>query len=221
MARKKNLYRATYFRDGERVTEMVDLFALPYEYISADHPMCILGDVSMGRDKSRSWPDFTHVSIGGTFDCSSFQITPDTVLPTYFECLVCSNSQTDFSVFLDCLPGEFLALDNPTIFIGTALMHKIRKDIGGALDIARQFAAMYPNVVVTDNKYSLQDVIARANQPQTVAAAPVVEKPQPIKPVENAPAPRRTIGCRVMNYWNIVVRNPIFSRHCHLTRFRV
>ena len=66
-------------------------------------PLVILGDVDMGKSKSGQWPDFTHVGIQGTFDCSNFTIGPDTILPGFFTTLICKYSIGDLKVLINML----------------------------------------------------------------------------------------------------------------------
>lgn len=151
---KTKCYEATIFHDGTSENLCVDLLALPYEKFDAVHPLLIQSDVVMEKGKGKPLPDFSNVIIKGSFNCSSYAITLDTVLPNGITELICLHSINNLDVLNNILPPSV-----EKIVIRTALFNNIKKDIDGALEIAQNFAKKHPYVIVTDGKNNLSDVL--------------------------------------------------------------
>lgn len=149
----------------------IDLFNLPYDRMGVQNPLVILGDVDMGNSKGRQWPDFTHVGIIGTFDCSHFTIGPDTILPGYFKKLICKHSISDLKVLINIL--QDIEAHDCTVVVRTALLNKIKRNENGALDIAREFAKIHPSITVTDDKQTLAKILAEIDAPSVRVTEPV------------------------------------------------
>lgn len=160
MAKKNNLYTVGYEKDGElTVIFDVDLFDLPYDEFNEQSPLWILNNVNMGKGKNRTWPNFKNVNIYGSLDCSDFPITPDTVLPESFDTLICKHSISDLDVLINLLPDNFVTLPTPHIIVRPAILNNIKNNKGDALSIAKRFAEKYPNVIVTDTKQKLSEIL--------------------------------------------------------------
>ncbi len=160
MAKKNNLYTAGYEKNDElTIIFDIDLFELPYNEFNEQSPLWILNDVDMGKSKNRAWPNFKNVKIFGSFDCSNFTITPDTVLPECFDTLICKHSISDLEILINLLPKDFLTLSKPCIIVRPAILNNIKNNKGAALSIARRFAEKYPNIIVTDTKQVLSEIL--------------------------------------------------------------
>lgn len=187
----KTLYDAGYQENGEPKVVPVDIFDLPYDKFSYEDPLWIMENVDMGKSKNQQWPDFSNVGIAGTFDCSNFTITADTVLPFSCHKLVCKYSINDLDVLIGKVPTEHeVEFDGQlSIVVRPAILNNIKKQVPSALDAARRFARRYPQVVVTDGKQTLSKILEgiERNQQKSVAVTPVepavvATKPQiPVK----------------------------------------
>ncbi len=179
MAKVNNVYTARITDDVETRLVGVDIFNLPRDVFSADRPLEIVDDVELGRAKNPVWPDFTNVCVYGTLDCGNFAIGIDTVLPQKITKLVCKYAIPDLGVLFDKLPGTVQC-----VVIRTNLLNNIKKNVDGALDVAREFVKMYPGVTVTDEKQTLESVLRQIDMEKAEkqrVAAPVVK---PIKKEE-------------------------------------
>lgn len=179
MAKTEKTYVASLSCEDKVVLGEVNLFDLPRENNGSAYTITIADSVDLGRSKNRAWPNLASVRILGDFDCSDFTISSDTVLPAYFERLICKHSINDLGPLMGRLPTGFLSSKSPTIIVRTALLNNIRKNKDGALAVARQFMSMYPNVSVSDGKQTLREICAQidAQTPAPAVAAPVVTAP--------------------------------------------
>ncbi len=160
MARIK-LYDAIICEDDKDKDIQVDVFNLPYDKFNHDDPIWIMEDVDLGKSKNRQWPDLSNVAIAGTFDCSDFPITADTVLPFSFHTLICKHSISDLGVLIGRIPNKANEIEytgNISVVVRPAILNNIKKDKDGALEIARNFAAVHPDVIVTDGKQTLKQI---------------------------------------------------------------
>jgi len=180
---KIKLYAAGIREDDADKVIDVDIFNLPYDRFDFDNPMWIMEDVDLGKSKNRQWPDLSNVAIAGTFDCSDFPITADTVLPFSFHTLICKHSISDLGVLIGRIPNKANEIEytgNISVVVRPAILNNIKKDKDGALEIARKFAVAHPTVTVTDGKQTLQQIfddIERAKSVQPKTTKPVPEKP--------------------------------------------
>ena len=136
-----------------------------------EFPLEIRGDVDMGKCRGQALPDMTNVMIDGAFDCSTCALTKDSVLPGKITSLVCKHSIGSLDVLVGKLPDTL-----KTIVVRSAIFTAI-KDAAKknsvdktAYENALAFVNMYPNVVVTDGKKTLRDVL-------NTCAEKVVETP--------------------------------------------
>ena len=198
MAKQNKLYSVEYMQEGQPVRQDgVDIFDLPYDKFDEQNPLVVLGDVEMRAGKKQSWPDLRDVVIDGDFDCGQFKITPDTVLPMGFKTLVCLHSVNSLDQLVCKLPAAFLDQEEPVVVVRPRLFNDIIKyareqsqgklapDTPDVLTSARQFMAMYPNVIVVDKDDTriLDDVldeVDRIFRAATVTKAPV-KKPKAAK----------------------------------------
>lgn len=178
MAKQINKYEAVIFKDGQPTPIMVDIHNLPYDSFDVTNPINIMGDVDLGKSKNHAWPDLSAVIINGSLDCSDFPITAKTVLPLTFKKLVCKFSINDLGVLIGRLP-----MGVSQVVVRTALLNSVRKNKDGALDIARRFARAYPNITVTDEKQTLNDMLMEIERASAaIAVTPQPSKPQTAKP---------------------------------------
>lgn len=179
MAQKTVTFLASLGNDQDTILDRVDIFDLPYDKMSADNRLMIMQDVSLGNSKKPVWPDMTFVDIFGKLDCGKYSITPDTILPGAFTSLDCSYAIQDLGVLIGKLPPEC-----GVVTIRHALFNNIKSNKDGALDIARRFMAMYPNVTVTDGKITLRDLVteidsaSHTTQPVTPISVRPVQSPE-------------------------------------------
>ncbi|MBR2482455.1 MAG: hypothetical protein IKB49_01025 [Alphaproteobacteria bacterium] len=178
MAKQINKYEAVIFKDGQPTPIMVDIHNLPYDSFDVTNPINIMGNVDLGKSKNHAWPDLSAVIINGSLDCSDFPITAKTVLPLTFKKLVCKFSINDLGVLIGRLP-----MGVSQVVVRTALLNSVRKNKDGALDIARRFARAYPNITVTDEKQTLNDILMEIERVSAATAVtPQPSKPQTAKP---------------------------------------
>ncbi len=173
MAKVNNVYTARITDDVETRLFDVDIFNLPRGVFNADMPLEIIDNVELGRAKNPIWPDFTNVCVCGTLDCGNFAIGIDTVLPQKITKLVCKYSIPDLGVLFGKLPGTV-----QTVVVRTNLLNNVKKNVDGALDVAREFVKLYPGVTVTDEKQTLESVLRQIdmkNAEKQCATVPVVE----------------------------------------------
>ncbi|MBQ2005365.1 MAG: hypothetical protein II219_00985 [Alphaproteobacteria bacterium] len=178
MAKQINKYEAVIFKDGQPTPIMVDIHNLPYDSFDVTNPINIMGNVDLGKSKNHAWPDLSAVIINGSLDCSDFPITAKTVLPLTFKKLVCKFSINDLGVLIGRLP-----MGVSQVVVRTALLNSVRKNKDGALDIASRFARAYPNITVTDEKQTLNDILMEIDRASAATAVtPQPSKPQTAKP---------------------------------------
>ena len=176
MAKKNNLYTVGYEKDGQlTVIFDVDLFDLPYDEFNEQSPLWILSDVDMGKSKNRTWPDFKNVKIYGSFDCSDFPITPDTILPECFNTLICKHSISNLDALINILPKDFITISAPNIVVRSAILNNIKNNKDDALSIAKRFAEKYPMITVTDTKQTLSEILDAID---TAPAKQTIQKPK-------------------------------------------
>ena len=180
---QKNMYKATINFDGGTDILDVDMLNLPYDMFGPKFPLEIQGDVDMGKGKGRDLPDMANVIIRGAFDCSTCTITSETILPGGITELVCKHSIGGLDVLVGKLPDSVQkVVVRSAVF--SAIKECFKKSAQDDTDYknATKFIEVYPNIVVTDGKKTLIDVIKEHT-----------EKVEPVKatPVSTAPvAPR-------------------------------
>lgn len=178
MAKQINKYEAVIFKDGQPTPALVDIRNLPYDDFDVSNPISIMGNVDLGKSKNHTWPDLSAVIINGSLDCSDFPITAKTVLPLTFKKLICKFSINDLGILIGRLP-----MGVSQVVVRTALLNSVRKNKDGALDIARRFVRAYPNVAVTDEKQTLNDVLAEIDRASAATALVAkADKAQTAKP---------------------------------------
>ena len=143
MAKASCLYEAKVFKqiDGQQVEvlETVDLFNLSnidFEKIIID------GNVEIPNGKGADLPDFSNVEINGEFDCSSFKISKDSVLPQGISVLKCFYSINSLDVLSEILPSSV-----KRIYVRNALINSVKKDEKD-LQIIIDFISRFPHVDV-------------------------------------------------------------------------
>ena len=143
MAKTSCLYEAKVFKqvDGQQVEvlETVDLFNLSnidFEKIIID------GNVEIPNGKGADLPDFSNVEINGEFDCSSFKISKDSVLPQGISVLKCFYSINSLDVLSEILPSSV-----KRIYVRNALINSVKKDEKD-LQIIIDFISRFPHVDV-------------------------------------------------------------------------
>ena len=161
------IYDALVIRnvDGQQVSTMESVDLLALHAIDFDK-IIINGDVNLGSGKGEALPDFTNVEINGEFDCSSFAISADSVLPSGITSLKCLYSFNDLSVLKGILPGCV-----KVVYVRNAIINSLKKnDIG--LAAAKEIITKYPNldIVGKNEALRLNDVI---NQPASVTVKPI------------------------------------------------
>lgn len=151
---KTSFYEGRIYRDDKTEIISVDMAALPYELFDDEHPLIIKSDVVMENGKKNPLPNFSNVIVIGSFDCSSYTITPESVLPTGIKELKCLHSIKSLADLKGVLPVSVCK-----VVIRNALLNSIKRNEKGALDIARQFVKDNPTVeVVSDKGILLADV---------------------------------------------------------------
>lgn len=164
MASKK-LYEAHLIGSDDVIEEIsVDMTCLPYDKFDNLRKLYIEEDVDMGKGNKQPLPDMSDVVIHGAFDCSTWTITSDTVLPSGITELNCAHSVNSLDVLMEIL--------EPTVHrvvVRQAVLNNIKNDKDGALEIARKFVAKYPNVVVTDGKkVFLSNLLAEIDKEKSI-----------------------------------------------------
>lgn len=151
---KTRFYEARIFhKDGEEIIN-VDVASLPRGRFNKNQPLLITSDVVMDNGKKKALPDFSDVIITGGFDCSSYTITADSVLPNGITELTCLHSINSLDTLMENLPSSVRK-----VLVRTAVLNAVKKDTDGALTAAKDFTTKYPNVVVTDGKSVLFDIL--------------------------------------------------------------
>lgn len=79
-------------------------------------------DVFLPNGKGQPLPDFSNVYINGSFDCSSFSITKDSVLPRGINVLKCFYSLNDLSILNGILPDSV-----KKVYVRNAIINSIKK----------------------------------------------------------------------------------------------
>ena len=180
MASKK-LYEAHLIGSDDVIEEIsVDMTCLPYDKFDNLRKLYIEEDVDMGKGNKQPLPDMSGVVIHGAFDCSTWTITSDTVLPSGITELNCAHSVNSLDVLIGIL--------EPTVHrvvVRPAILNNIKNDKDGALEIARKFVAKYPNVVVTDGKkVFLSNLLAEIDKEKSIVTVEKADvKPKPEKKV--------------------------------------
>ena len=166
MAQKKTLYPATIKRGEEFVMVDVDVFDLPYGEFDARNPLLIAGGINLGKPRGRAFPNFENVVIDGVFDCSDFPIESDTVLPRGITTLICNYSIADLKVLIGKLPYSV-----SVIVTRPAILNNVKRKDADAVAAAREFMMFYPNVIVTDTKQGLLEILQGLEAPQKSATS--------------------------------------------------
>lgn len=179
MARKKQTYDAYINTGDEKISVQVTMNDLPYGLFNASQPLVIDGDVDMGAGKSESLPNMENVVINGSFDCSSYKIVPDTILPNGISSLVCLHSIS----CLDDLVGK-LPETVKTVVVRPAILNAIKKAEVSSDEFksAQEFMKKYPSISVIDGKQNLADIIAEQTKPLDVVKTKI-EKQTVVAPV--------------------------------------
>lgn len=160
-----------YYEDCE-----VDLLNLPRDMYSAENPMIILGNVVLPNGKKMPLPDFAGVVILGGFDCSTFLLDANSVLPVGISALDCSHSIGDLGALIDILPDSVAR-----VFVRSAILNNVKNDKDNARHFATEFQKKYPDVCVTDGKRTLAGVLAEIDKAKDMIVhsddvAPAVEQ---------------------------------------------
>ena len=178
----KQRYTATIeLGDGKDILT-VDMLNLPYDMFGPDFPLEIIGPVDMGKCKGQPLPDMTDVVIYGEFDCSTCTINSDTVLPKQISTLICKHSINNLDVLVGILP-----LSLKKVVVRPAIINAVKDSIkknatdDSAYQSAIRFMDAYPNIMVTDGKKTLAEIIQEHKNTQEVAK-PKVATQAPITP---------------------------------------
>lgn len=169
MASNSCFYDATIYKtvDGQVTYSFgqVDLFnldALDFDKI------VINGDVSLGNGKGKPLPNLSKVEINGEFDCSSFSIAADSVMPEGITALRCLYSFNSLAVLKGMLPTTV-----KTLYVRNAIINAVQKD-AEALQTAQEFLSVFPAVEVIGKTETLRlrDVIQKTQvkEKKTVAS---------------------------------------------------
>ncbi|MBQ8255912.1 MAG: hypothetical protein IJY99_03035 [Alphaproteobacteria bacterium] len=176
MAKVISKYIAEIKQGDNLEVHEVDLLNPPRDMYSAENPMSISGDVVLPKGKKAPLPDFTGIVIFGAFDCSTFTLNSNSVLPQGISSLDCSYSIGDLGVLIDILPATVTK-----VFVRGAILNSIKKDKDDARRFATEFQKKYPDVCVSDGKSTLNDILAeidraKENVVNSNIVAPVVEQ---------------------------------------------
>lgn len=176
MVKAKTHYNAIIEKEGTEPF-VVDIFNLPRDQFDAEHPLIITESVNLGRGKKQPLPDFSNVVIKGTFDCSDFTITENSVLPNGIRELFCEYSISDLFVLKGILP-ESVKL----VHVRTALLNKIKNNFTDPAfykELA-DFLRYNMGVDFTDGKQTLVKIVDSAIRQEEHA-----EKQKAIKKEKN------------------------------------
>ena len=178
----KQQYTATIeLGDGKDILT-VDMLNLPYDMFGPDFPLEIIGPVDMGKCKGQPLPNMTDVVIYGEFDCSTCTINSDTVLPKQISTLICKHSINNLDVLVGILP-----LSLKKVVVRPAIINAVKDSIkknatdDSAYQSAIRFMDAYPNIMVTDGKKTLAEIIQEHKNTQEVAK-PKIATQAPITP---------------------------------------
>lgn len=169
MASNSCFYDATIYKtvDGQvtysfEQVDLLNLAALDFDKI------VINGDVSLGNGKGKPLPDLSKVEINGEFDCSSFSILADSVMPEGITALRCLYSFNSLAVLKGMLPSTV-----KTLYVRNAIINSVQKD-EEALQTAQEFLSVFPEVEVIGKTETLRlrDVIQKkqVKEKKTVAS---------------------------------------------------
>lgn len=182
MARTKTKYSATFIKNEETIVTDVIMTALPYGEFGPKNPLLIIDNVDMGKGKKAPLPDFSHVVIDGTFDCSDYTINETSVLPTGITELICLYSINSLSALIGKLPQSVMQ-----VTVRPAILNAIKKNLDEHKEVVNQFINQYPDVIVTDGKQTLTEILmirelSKSAQKTTTMAEQQTNKPTtPIK----------------------------------------
>ena len=142
----------------------VNVKSLPYGKFGKGCPLFIKSDVVVENGKKKTLPDFSNVIILGAFDCSSYVITPESVLPEGISVLKCLHSINNLDDLLNKLPTSV-----QKVIVRHSLLNDVKRNKSQELDAAKRFIASYPKVeVISDKNVSLLDVIKETEKDKTV-----------------------------------------------------
>lgn len=131
-------------------------------------------DVFLPNGKGQPLPDFSNVYINGSFDCSSFSITKDSVLPRGINVLKCFYSLNDLSILNGILPDSV-----KKVYVRNAIINSIKKDVN-SFKAAEDFLVLYPNVEVIGKSedLNLQNVVVsiKSSESQQKAVSQLIDK---------------------------------------------
>lgn len=151
MAGSSCFYDATIYKsvDGQVTYSFgqVDLFNL--DRLDFDK-IVINGDVALGNGKGKPLPNFSKVEINGEFDCSSFAILPDSVMPAGITALRCLYSFNSLAVLKEILPSTV-----KTLYVRNAIINAVQKD-EETLQIAQEFLSVFPELEVIGKTETLR-----------------------------------------------------------------
>lgn len=174
MARTKTKYNAQFIKNDEIINTNVIMTTLPYDDFGPDNPLYIHDDVDMGKGKKAPLPDFTDVIIEGTFDCSDFTITESCVLPLGITELTCLHSINSLEVLINKIPRSV-----HTVIVRPAILNNIKKNLDENRATVQQFMAIYPNIIVTDGKQTLAQIMTpKEIQPVKPAVTQLKKDPE-------------------------------------------
>lgn len=182
MARTKTKYSATFIKNEETIMTDVIMTALPYGEFGPENPLLIIDNVDMGKGKKAPLPDFSHVIIDGTFDCSDYTINETSVLPTGITELICLYSINSLSALIGKLPQSVMQ-----VTVRPAILNAIKKNLDEHKEVVNQFIEQYPDVITTDGKQTLTEILmlnelSKPAQKTTTMAEQQTNKPTtPIK----------------------------------------
>ncbi len=169
-------YSASISKEDTTEVIDVDMTDLPYGKFDATHQLVIKDDVVLANGKKKPLHSFANVIIQGIFDCSSYVITSETVLPTGITELKCLHSINSLADLIDILPSSVRK-----VVVRTAILNSIKKNTDNASEVAKSFVKKYPHVIVTDGKTLLSDILNEAESAKTIA--PVNQKKVIIAPI--------------------------------------
>ena len=178
---KTSFYEGRIYRDDKTEIVNVDMAALPYELFDDEHPLFIASDVVMEKNKKKPLPDFSNVIVTGSFDCSSYIVTPKSVLPTGIKELKCLYSIKSLADLKGILPVSVRK-----VIIRNALLNSIidsvKRNEKGPLEVARQFVKDNPTVtVISDKNVLLVDVLKQVTAEKATVSTKQTKK-ESVKP---------------------------------------
>ena len=146
MASKKYFIGHIHHENGVDIIPNIDMCNLPYDLFGDGFPLEFLSDIDMGKGEKSPLPDMAHVWIHGAFDCSTFTILDNTILPDKIVKLVCKHSLSDLGILIGKLPDTL-----QEIIVRPAVLNDVKND-ETKRENAMRLLQMYPHIDVTDGK---------------------------------------------------------------------